>query len=145
MFSFFPHAAAGWPARRKLKGKMMKEENDLKERTKQFALRIIRLFGSLPKTTEAQILGKQLLRSGTETGHPLLHSSFCLQTSPGGMRRAYRHLCHDHQTGEEFRKSVVTMRKEDGLPLLHSSFCLQTFNFFPHPAAGSQAHRLPPI
>ncbi len=36
----------------------MKEENDLKERTKQFALRVIRLFGSLPKTTVAQVLGK---------------------------------------------------------------------------------------
>jgi four helix bundle protein len=46
----------------------MKEEGDLKERTKQFALRIIRLFGRLPKTTEAQILGKQLLRSGTSVG-----------------------------------------------------------------------------
>jgi hypothetical protein len=34
---------------------MMKEENDLKERTKQFALRIIRLFGSLPKSTEARL------------------------------------------------------------------------------------------
>jgi len=46
----------------------MKEENDLKDRTKQFALRVIRLFGSLPKTTEAQVLGKQLLRSGTSVG-----------------------------------------------------------------------------
>jgi four helix bundle protein len=46
----------------------MKEESDLKERTKQFALRIIRLFGSLPKTTVAQVLGKQLLRSGTSVG-----------------------------------------------------------------------------
>jgi type I restriction enzyme R subunit len=46
----------------------MKEENDLKDRTTQFALRIIRLFGSLPKSTEAQILGKQLLRSGTSVG-----------------------------------------------------------------------------
>src|SRR5215831_1877726 len=46
----------------------MKEEGDLKERTKQFALRIIRLFGSLPRTTEARILGKQLLRSGTSVG-----------------------------------------------------------------------------
>jgi four helix bundle protein len=46
----------------------MKEENDLKERTKQFALRIIRLFGTLPKTAEAQVLGKQLLRSGTSVG-----------------------------------------------------------------------------
>jgi len=47
---------------------MMKEENDLKERTKKFALRIIRLFGSLPKTTEARVLGKQLLRSATSVG-----------------------------------------------------------------------------
>ena len=43
----------------------MKKQDDLKERTKQFALRIIRLFSSLPKTAEAQVLGKQLLRSGT--------------------------------------------------------------------------------
>ena len=46
----------------------MNAENDLKDRTKQFALRIIRLFGSLPKTTEAQVLGKQVLRSGTSVG-----------------------------------------------------------------------------
>lgn len=46
----------------------MKEEVDLRERTKQFALRVIRLFGNLPKTPEAQILGKQLLRSGTSVG-----------------------------------------------------------------------------
>ncbi len=38
----------------------MKEEVDLKERTKNFALRIVRMFSSLPKTTEAQVLGKQL-------------------------------------------------------------------------------------
>jgi four helix bundle protein len=46
----------------------MKKQDDLKERTKHFALRIIRLFGSLPKATEAQVLGKQLLRSGTSVG-----------------------------------------------------------------------------
>ena len=46
----------------------MKKQDDLKERTKQFALRIIRLFSSLPKTAEAQVLGKQLLRSGTSVG-----------------------------------------------------------------------------
>jgi four helix bundle protein len=33
-----------------------------------FALRIIKLYASLPKSTEAQILGKQLLRSGTSVG-----------------------------------------------------------------------------
>src|SRR5262249_28533078 len=41
---------------------------ELQTRTKQFALRIIRLFGALPMTTEAQVLGKQLLRSGTSVG-----------------------------------------------------------------------------
>ncbi len=50
----------------------MKEEReakrDLKERTKAFALRIIRLYAALPKTTEAQVLGKQVLRSGTSVG-----------------------------------------------------------------------------
>ncbi|MES2732474.1 MAG: four helix bundle protein [Bacteroidota bacterium] len=36
-----------------------------KRRTKQFALRNIRLFQALPKTEEARVLGKQLLRSST--------------------------------------------------------------------------------
>src|SRR5712664_4877822 len=47
---------------------MQKEETDLAARTKSFALQIIRLFSKLPKTTEAQILGKQMLRSGTSVG-----------------------------------------------------------------------------
>lgn len=41
---------------------------DLGTRTKAFALRIIRLYAAIPKTTEAQVLGKQLLRSGTSVG-----------------------------------------------------------------------------
>ena len=41
---------------------------DLSTRTQAFALRIIKLFSSLPKSTEAQVLGKQLLRSGTSVG-----------------------------------------------------------------------------
>jgi hypothetical protein len=43
-------------------------EKDLRDRTKAFALRIVRMFSALPKTTEAQVLGKQLLRSGTSIG-----------------------------------------------------------------------------
>jgi len=48
----------------------MKADNrqDLRKRTKEFALRIIKLYGALPKTTEAQVLGKQVLRSGTSVG-----------------------------------------------------------------------------
>jgi four helix bundle protein len=41
---------------------------DLKERTRDFALRIIRLYTALPKRTESQIIGKQVLRSGTAVG-----------------------------------------------------------------------------
>src|SRR5213080_1265993 len=47
---------------------MQNEENDLRDRTKAFALQIIRMFAAIPKTTEAQVLGKQLLRSGTSVG-----------------------------------------------------------------------------
>jgi len=47
---------------------MQKEESDLAVRTKNFALQIIRLFPKLPRTTEAQVLGKQLLRAGTSVG-----------------------------------------------------------------------------
>ncbi len=45
-----------------------KPPKDLKVRTKQFALRVIRVFTSLPTTTVGQTLGKQFLRSGTSVG-----------------------------------------------------------------------------
>jgi four helix bundle protein len=41
---------------------------DLRVRTKAFAVRIIPLYGALPNTVEAQVIGKQLLRSGTSVG-----------------------------------------------------------------------------
>lgn len=34
----------------------------------KFALQVVRMFVALPKTTEAQVLGKQVLRSGTSIG-----------------------------------------------------------------------------
>jgi four helix bundle protein len=37
----------------------------LKERTKQFAIRIVAVSRSLPRSREADVIGKQLLRSGT--------------------------------------------------------------------------------
>jgi len=37
---------------------------DLKERTKRFALRVIRVVRSLPPGTEGRVIGHQLLRSG---------------------------------------------------------------------------------
>jgi four helix bundle protein len=44
------------------------ERVDLRVRTKQFALRVIRLFCALPRTAEADVIGRQLLRSGTSVG-----------------------------------------------------------------------------
>jgi four helix bundle protein len=41
------------------------QAEELKKRSKQFAIRIIRLFQALPKSEAARVLGKQLLRSGT--------------------------------------------------------------------------------
>ena len=48
----------------------MSAEHDSKLvfRTKQFALLIIELYSSLPKMTVAQVLGRQVLRSGTSVG-----------------------------------------------------------------------------
>ena len=39
--------------------------SELEGRTKQFAVRIIRMFGQLPKRVDAETLGRQVLRSGT--------------------------------------------------------------------------------
>jgi len=41
---------------------------ELIARVKDFALRIIHLYIALPRRTEAQVIGKQLLRSGTSVG-----------------------------------------------------------------------------
>jgi four helix bundle protein len=46
----------------------MAHDVDLKVRTKKFALRIIKLYQSLPKSGEAQVIGRQVLRSGTSVG-----------------------------------------------------------------------------
>jgi len=43
-------------------------EAELKQRTKQFALRVLKLVNALPKTTAGRVLGNQLARSGTSVG-----------------------------------------------------------------------------
>ena len=47
---------------------MTDEKDDLRQRTKSFALRIIKLYETLPRSGSAQVLGHQLLRSGTSVG-----------------------------------------------------------------------------
>ena len=44
------------------------DEQEFKRRTKQLAIRIVRLVAALPDTVPAQVIGKQLLRCGTSIG-----------------------------------------------------------------------------
>ena len=41
---------------------------DLRNRTKAFALRVIKMFSALPKTEQARVLRRQVLRSSTSVG-----------------------------------------------------------------------------
>jgi four helix bundle protein len=75
----------------------MKPENgrmkgDLKQRTKEFALKTVRLYSSLLKRRDAQVIGDQLLRSGTSVGAHFrggatseIKSRFCRKIE-GGMQ-----------------------------------------------------------
>jgi four helix bundle protein len=47
---------------------MSDEKEDLRKRTKHFALRLIKLYESLPRSGAAHVLAHQLLRSGTSVG-----------------------------------------------------------------------------
>ncbi len=51
-----------------MKNEKTPEPPALIQRTKDFALRIIRMYSSLSKSSVAQVLGKQILRSGTSVG-----------------------------------------------------------------------------
>ena len=46
-------------------GVMPSQAEQLKERTKRFAIRVVKMFRVPPKTEEARVSGKQVLRSGT--------------------------------------------------------------------------------
>jgi four helix bundle protein len=43
-------------------------EQDFKDRTKKFGVRVIRLVAALPRGLAAEVIGRQLLRSGTSVG-----------------------------------------------------------------------------
>jgi four helix bundle protein len=50
------------------KVQMTTNSTDLRERTKQFALKTVQMYACLPQTVQAQVLGKQALCSGTSIG-----------------------------------------------------------------------------
>jgi four helix bundle protein len=51
-----------------LKSKYRMNEQEFKQRTKALGLRVIKLVSSLPKNTVSEVIGKQLIRSGTSVG-----------------------------------------------------------------------------
>src|SRR5687768_12089633 len=62
-----------------------KDENyDLRGRTKRFALRVIRLCGSLPTDEEARVMRRQLVRCGTSVGAQ--YREACRSRSPAEFR-----------------------------------------------------------
>ncbi len=71
------------------------KEFDLKTRTKQFALRIIKLYRSLPKSPDAQVIGKQILRSGTSVG------------------AQYREACRSRSDSEFISKMTSSLQELD--------------------------------
>lgn len=73
----------------------MTKQEELRERTKKFAIRIVKLFRALPKTDEARIIGKQILRSGTSVG------------------ANYRAVCRARSTAEFIAKIGVVVEEAD--------------------------------
>ncbi|SHN04409.1 four helix bundle protein [Cyclobacterium lianum] len=66
-----------------------------KNRTKLFALAVIQLFQNLPKTEEARIIGKQLLRSATSVA------------------ANYRAACRARSDAEFFSKISIVVEEAD--------------------------------
>lgn len=72
---------------------MTKEE--LKERTKLFALRILKLARALPNTDEGRIIRKQIIRSGTSVG------------------ANYRAVCRSRSSQEFISKLSIVIEEAD--------------------------------
>lgn len=80
---------------------------DLKQRTKLFAIAIVRLFRSLPPSPDAQVPGRQLLRSGTSVA------------------ANYRAVCRARSRAEFISKMSIVLEETDEtafwLELLHET------------------------
>ncbi len=73
----------------------MYQSEQLKERTKQFAIRVVHLFRALPKSDEAKVIGRQLLRSGTSVA------------------ANYRAVCRSRSKAEFISKIGVVVEEAD--------------------------------
>lgn len=73
----------------------MFQSEELKKRTKRFAIRIVKMFRCLPKTEEAKIIGRQVLRSGTSVA------------------ANYRAVCRARSTAEFIAKMGIVVEEAD--------------------------------
>jgi four helix bundle protein len=71
------------------------QPGQLRQRTKQFAIRIVTLFQALPKSDVARTLGRQLLRSGTSVA------------------ANYRAVCRARSKAEFIAKMGVVLEEAD--------------------------------
>lgn len=74
---------------------------ELKTRTKMFAIRNINLYRNLPKTEEAKIIGRQLLRSATSVG------------------ANYRAACRARSNDEFYSKISIVVEEADETMFWH--------------------------
>ncbi len=70
-------------------------EQELKNRTKHYALRVIKLVKALPKTIDGRTIGNQLIRSGTSVG------------------ANYRAVCRARSTAEFISKLGIVIEEAD--------------------------------
>jgi len=68
---------------------------EVRDRTKAFAVRVVRLYRALPSRTDAQVLGKQLLRCGTSVA------------------ANYRAACRARSTAEWVSKIGIVVEEAD--------------------------------
>ena len=68
---------------------------NLKQRTKQFALRVIKLYQSLPKTIESQVIGRQILDSSSSVA------------------ANYRAACRARSNAEFYSKICIVVEETD--------------------------------
>jgi four helix bundle protein len=73
----------------------LKYSEKLKQRTKKFAIRIVKLYRALPNTGEAKVIGNQFLRSGT------------------AIAANYRAVCRSRSNAEFIAKIGIVVEEAD--------------------------------
>ena len=87
---------------------MSHPQQDLRDRTKAFAIRIVRLYRSLPYRTDTQVLGKQLirLRNSRRCELPGCRSG----QVEGRMGRENRHCCRRGRRNSVLARDALRVR-----------------------------------